>query len=106
MKKILGLIFTLFIVKIAIAQTGCEIPVNNSSITTLNASSCGVQGNYTPYPVGDYTPIKTVRISFYVMMKTDGSGSHTGTDVQIKTFYQDLIDKVNFRLVKCQVLQG
>lgn len=68
----------------------------------LSSSVCNNKSNYTIYPDYLMTPIKTLRISFDVIQKTDGSGSYLGTDVQIVDFFNKLINASNQYLSNIQ----
>lgn len=76
---------------------------NNLPMQIPSASTCNVKSNYTIYPDYNMTPIKTLRVSFDVIQKSDGSGSYLGTDAQISDFFQKLVDASNQCLANLQV---
>lgn len=76
---------------------------NNLPMQIASTSTCNDKLNYTVYPDYNMTPIKTLRVSFDVIQKTDGSGSYLGTDAQITDFFQKLIDASNQLLANLQI---
>ncbi len=104
MKQLIYLLLIVSTTTIAQVNIGCFTPsTTQSTFSNLNATSCGVQDNYTPYPVGDYTPLKTVRISFHTMLRSNGSSNYVGSEQNIKDFYQKIIDEANVKYATNQI---
>ena len=104
--KYVFILLTIFIYQVSMAQTNiCFNTQTNSSLkSSAIASDCGVSINYSVYPYPNYTPIKTVRISFHVFEKSDGSGSYNGSQSAVTSYFQLLIDSMNYRHANIQTL--
>ena len=86
----------------------CNMPQPNTSVNnglmqvTSTSTVCNDIWNYTIYPNYNFTPVKTLRISFEVFQRNDGSGSFVGSDQQIREYFSGLIDKTNQLLSNLQ----
>jgi hypothetical protein len=69
-----------------------------SDIQSLSAQSCDQIASYSVYPNAALTPIKTIRLSFHVIMKGDGTGSYHATEDQITNYFNEIILLANHRL--------
>lgn len=83
------------------SQFTCMMPSPNIFDTNYyksNVSDCSSIDNYSLYPHPEYSSIKTIRISFNVFQKSDGSGSYIGTEQEIRDYFHALISLSNERL--------
>lgn len=108
MRKIILTTFLVIFVLFVDAQSFvCDMTesgsYNNGQMQMPASNSvCNNIWNYTIYPNFNFTPIKTLRISFEVFQRTDGSGSFTGSDEQIRQHFSTLIDVTNQLLSNIQ----
>lgn len=101
MRKLIILYQFLFLINCIQAQEfTCELLTsssqNNSNQVQSQNSLCSQIWNYTIYPNFNHTPIKTLRVSFDIIQRSDGSGNFDGsTDEQITQYCSKLIEVVN-----------
>jgi len=92
--------FSFLFSNLSLSQVYCD-STNYLTIQSLSSKvsdNCRNYMNYTVYPYYNMTPIKYIRISFWVIQKSDGSGSFKGTDNQITNYFQNLVSSINQQL--------
>lgn len=81
-----------------------QIYCDSINYLTVQSFSSNITGNctnyinYTVYPDYGMTPIKYIRISFWIIQKSDGSGSFIGTDSYIVNYFKNLVSSANEQL--------
>ncbi len=99
-REIILIIISFSIISISAQEVYCFMSdsiIENNQLQQIPylPSVCSNKENYTIYPDYFMTPQMTIRVSFDVIQKSDGSGSYLGTDNQITDFFRKLIDAAN-----------
>ena len=99
-REIILIIISFSIISISAQEVCCFMSdsiIENNQLQQIPylPSVCSNKENYTIYPDYFMTPQKTIRVSFDVIQKSDGSGSYLGTENQITDFFRKLIDAAN-----------